>query len=110
MNMRNPGTSRPETPRAGDESDAWLAALGLARLSPAWAKAEIAGGLAAATLGIKLVPLDGMIALAGAALVVLGVYLAMAGHRSHLYQAMNRQNALLAKMIRDLGPLLRDSP
>lgn len=108
--MRNPETRGPNPPGPRGETDAWLATLGLARLSPAWVKAEIVGGLAAATLGVRLLPLDGTIAWAGAVLVVLGIYLAMAGNRSHLYQAMNHQNATLAKMIRDLGSPLRDLP
>ena len=110
MISRNQEASGTSPRHIGQETDTWLAALGLERLLPAWAKVEIVGGLAAATLGIRLVPLDGTLSLAGAVLVVLGLYLAMAGNRSHLYQAMNRQNALLAKLIRDLGSPLRDPP
>jgi hypothetical protein len=41
--------------------------------------------------------------LAGAlVLVVLGAYLALAGHRSHLYQSANERTALLIEEIRSL--------
>ena len=93
-----------------EAEDDWLDSLGLARLSPLWAKVEIIGGLAAATLGFRLLAVDGAAGWGGAALMILGAYLAMAGHRSHLYQAMNRQNALLARMLRAPGPGPRDSP
>lgn len=99
VQVPDPGDARPRFDR--ETGDEWLAALGLKRLSPAWAKAEIVVGLAVATYGLKLLSGEGMPVWGGAALVVLGLYLAMAGHRSHLYQAMNRQNALLARMIRD---------
>ncbi len=77
--------------------------LGLGRLNPIWAKVEIFLGLLAATLGLTAVlrPPDfvGELSVAGyvggVVLVVLGAYLAMAGHRSHLYQSQNRLFAWL---------------
>jgi hypothetical protein len=72
---------------------------GLKRLSPTWAKIEIVGGLAAAVAGLKLLMGEGSVALAGGALIVLGLYLALAGHRSHLYQSQNRQTAYLARLL-----------
>jgi hypothetical protein len=41
---------------------------------------------------------------AGLALFVLGGYLAMAGHRSHLYQSNNQLAAYLANEIRKHHP------
>jgi hypothetical protein len=80
------------------------ARLGYQRLSPGWAKAEILLGLLAAGLGLFLgqwalsrpdpsVPWG--LACAGLALFVLGGYLALAGHRSHLYRSANDLAALL---------------
>lgn len=64
--------------------------LRLKRLNPWWAKAEIVIGLAAAAIAI-FAPADLIDAWAiRVALFVLGFYFAMAGHRSHLYQSMNR--------------------
>ena len=83
--------------------------LGLKRLNPLWAKLEILFGLAAAATGLVVavrlaarpdaeVPLW---AWAGPVLLVaLGGYLALAGHRSHLYQSNNRLAAHLADLIR----------
>jgi hypothetical protein len=85
--------------------------LGLKRLNPTWAKAEIFLGLLAIGCGV-----------AGAALlastpnlplwtwfgpvllITLGGYLALAGHRSHLYQSNNRLAAHLAELIRSQQP------
>lgn len=39
-----------------------------------------------------------------AALIVLGGYLALAGHRSHLYQSNNRIAAYLAELLRNSNP------
>jgi hypothetical protein len=77
--------------------------FGYKPLSRAWAKAEILLGLTAFGVGQMLGPgalvRAGVEAwgLAGAALalVVLGGYLTLAGHRSHLYQSANEQTALL---------------
>jgi hypothetical protein len=81
--------------------------LGYRPLSRTWAKLEILLGLSAAGLGLFL----GQSAwqgeqvwggVAGLALLVLGGYLTLAGHRSHLYQSSNEQTAYLARLINDL--------
>ena len=91
--------------------------LGLKPLTPIWAKIEILLGLTAAAVGLFF----GMM-LAGqpdheaplirwatpVGLFVLGGYLALAGHRSHLYQSNNRLTAYLADIIRQQPP--RDNP
>src|SRR5205814_6580773 len=80
--------------------------LGLKRLSRTWAKAEIFLGLIAAWAGLLLG--DWALAereinvgqvLASLVLFVFGGYLAMAGHRSHLYQSANELTAYLAEEI-----------
>jgi hypothetical protein len=84
------------------------AALGHKPLSRAWAKAELFLGLTAAALGLLLgtwaVSRPGEVqwpfAAAGLALFVLGSYLALAGHRSHLYQSNNELAALLLEHLR----------
>lgn len=85
--------------------EAYYKAAGLKRLSPVWAKAEIVIGLACAVGGLKLLFGEGMNALMGGALMVLGLYLAMAGNRSHLYQSQNRQAAYIlhASVLRQPG-------
>lgn len=88
------------------------AELGLNRLNPIWAKVEIFGGLFAVAAGLLMMlwsarqPADVLTTLAvgGLALFVLGGYLAMAGHRSHLYQSNNLLAAYLADEIRKLHP------
>ena len=91
-----------------------LRPLGLKPLNKAWAKVEIFLGLTCAFLGLLAAftnPADiralgverepyFVFALLGMALFVLGGYLAMAGHRSHLYQSMNQLTAFLAEEIR----------
>ena len=80
-------------------------------LNRAWAKAEIFLGLTAAGIGMGL----GFLAVfrlandwawtAGAAalaLFTLGGYLAMAGHRSHLYQSLNEQTNILLQQIQSM--------
>jgi hypothetical protein len=63
----------------------------------AWSKLEILLGLFAMRLAFSL-PWQGVTALAvSAALFVLGGYLALAGHRSHLYDAMTRTAATRAE-------------
>ena len=79
--------------------------LGLNRLNPAWAKLEILLGLAAVSAGhlcgvYAIVHLEGtslgaMIA-TSLCLQSLGGYLALAGHRSHVYQSNNKLTAWLA--------------
>jgi hypothetical protein len=83
--------------------------LGYKPLNRVWAKVEILLGLGAAGAGLLLAewglsrPLSevdlGWVA-AGWVLFVLGGYLAMAGHRSHLYQSANEQTAFLLEEIR----------
>ncbi len=79
-------------------------ALGMKKLNPAWAKIEIFLGLAAAAAGLMLalrasVEVDSARIIVSMALMVFGTYLAMAGHRSHLYQSNNKLAAYLAEMI-----------
>jgi hypothetical protein len=87
--------------------------LGLKRLNPVWAKAEIMLGLLAVAVGLmggmKLAALpEGALPLwawlGPVLLVALGGYLALAGHRSHLYQSNNRLAAHLAELIRSHQP------
>src|SRR5262245_57466191 len=81
------------------------AALGYKRLHPAWAKLEILLGLVAAGVGLFLgqwalsrpdADVSWALAAAGLALFVLGGYLTLAGHRSHVYQSLNHVAAYLA--------------
>ncbi|MCS6865177.1 MAG: hypothetical protein RMJ56_13405 [Gemmataceae bacterium] len=83
--------------------------LGWKPLSAHWAKAEIVLGFLAAALGfiggIKLAMLPETstpvwLWMAPVLLITLGGYLALAGHRSHLYQSNNRLAAYLAEIIR----------
>lgn len=84
--------------------------LGHKPLTRAWAKAEILLGLFATGLGLFLGDWalgrssEGTWLLAGAGLLlfVLGGYLALAGHRSHLYQSGNELAAYLAEEVRSL--------
>jgi hypothetical protein len=82
-------------------------------LNPWWAKIEILLGLSAAGSGL----LGGMVLshrpesevpewawLGPLSLFVLGGYLALAGHRSHLYLSNNRLAAYLAGLIRSSSP------
>ena len=86
------------------------AALGYKPLSRTWAKAELLLGLSAAGVGLLLGTwamsrpgdVEWLIAIAGLALFALGAYLAMAGHRSHLYQSNNEWAALLLEHIQRL--------
>jgi len=84
------------------------AALGHTPLNRAWAKIEIVLGLAAAGAGLLLgdwavsrnaVAENAAYAGAGLLLFVFGGYLAMAGHRSHLYQSNNGLTAYLVRQI-----------
>jgi hypothetical protein len=83
-------------------------ALGMKELNPLWAKAEIFLGLTAAAIGLMIavralasasLDSDWLRILISMALMVFGAYLAMAGHRSHLYQSSNRLAAYLAGEI-----------
>ena len=84
------------------------AALGHKRLNRAWAKAEILLGLLVAGLGLSLMHWvkpdieNWYFVLGGELLFVLGGYLALAGHRSHLYQSNNELTALLLEHLRRL--------
>jgi len=87
--------------------DKLRAALGYKPLSRGWAKMVILLGLVAVGLGILLG--DWIVHQAGVALelaavalglFVLGSYLALAGHRSHLYQSANELTAYLAEEFR----------
>jgi hypothetical protein len=87
------------------EHERLLREAGLRPLSPTWAKLEILTGLAAAAIGL-LCGMRGVRDLAAAeawwlvgaradknvcpTLQTLGSYLALAGHRSHLYQSQNK--------------------
>ncbi|MDX1945858.1 MAG: hypothetical protein SFU86_10715 [Pirellulaceae bacterium] len=86
--------------------------LGLKRLSPGWAKGEIFLGLATLAAGnlagvFAIVRLEGgqlgAVLAASIVLQTLGGYLAMAGHRSHLYQSQNKLTAWLADRIKKEG-------
>ena len=83
--------------------------LGLNRHNPLWAKVEILLGLFAVACGLvggmKLaVQPEAQVPdwawLAPVLLVTLGGYLALAGHRSHLYRSNNRLVAHLTELIR----------
>lgn len=64
-----------------------------------WAKAELFLGLGAAATGCWMLRIEGTAAVLGAGLLALGAYLALAGHRSHLYDAMTRQTTLLRRTM-----------
>src|SRR5262249_53907084 len=86
------------------------AALGYKPLNRSWAKAEIVLGLLATGIGVMIgtwavsrpAEIEWPFAAAGLALFVLGGYLALAGHRSHLYQSSNELTALLLERIERL--------
>jgi hypothetical protein len=89
----------------------FLARRGYKPLSRTWAKVEILIGLFAAGCGLLLgdwvvarsaAEMDWLLAAAALALFVLGGYLALAGHRSHLYQSNNELTACLIDEIRRL--------
>ena len=78
--------------------------LGYKRLNRVWAKAEILLGLIAAGVGIGLLSqplLDDLLIRngAGVGLFTLGGYLALAGHRSHMYQSANEHLTYLSELI-----------
>lgn len=81
--------------------------LGLKPLNRTWAKLEIFVGLSAAGIGtlfgqrvVGSSDPDWLLAGGALLLFVLGWYLALAGHRSHLYQSDNELTAYLAEQIR----------
>ncbi len=87
--------------------------LGLKQLNPVWAKIEIFLGLAAAGCGSSVAlwatrsldaqPVSGGIAL-GLILQILGWYLALAGHRSHLYLSQNKLIAYVVQQVAKPAP------
>ncbi len=85
-------------------------ALGHKPLNRTWAKVEILLGLSAVGLGLLLGAWavsrpsepEWTFAAAGLVLFVLGGYLALAGHRSHLYQSNNELAALLLEHLQRL--------
>lgn len=88
------------------------AALGYKRLNRTWAKSEILLGLLAAGMGLFLgdwglsrsgAEIEWTLPASGLALFVFGSYLALAGHRSHLYQSGNERTAYLAELIRSMN-------
>lgn len=89
-----------------------FADLGYKPLNKFWAKVEIFLGLLALGLGIwyklhEVQPgLDwlksGIPISFGLLLFILGGYLTLAGHRSHLYQSENERTAYLLHQIRQL--------
>ena len=92
------------------EHDRLLREAGLRPLSPAWAKLEIFIGLAAVSTGHLLSiytivhagpPWFWLFLAASVLLQTLGGYLALAGHRSHLYQSQNKLVAHLAGLARE---------
>ncbi|WP_439631815.1 hypothetical protein [Gemmata sp.] len=94
-------------PSSDDAHDGLLRDLGLKRLRPVWAKFEIFFGLGAVGGSV----FGGLYLAANAnpsgwlwpcltVVFTLGGYLALAGHRSHLYQSSNRLAAHLADLIR----------
>lgn len=92
------------------EHERLLRDAGLRPLSPAWAKLEIFIGLAAVSGGhllsiytiVHAGPTWFWLFLAASVLLqTLGGYLALAGHRSHLYQSQNKLVAYLAGVARE---------
>ncbi|MGH7169354.1 MAG: hypothetical protein ACRELG_03645 [Gemmataceae bacterium] len=88
------------------------AQLGYKRLNRTWGKIEILLGLSSAGTGLLLgnwalagngAEAEWTLAATGLALFVFGGYLAMAGHRSHLYQSGNERTAYLAELIRSMN-------
>jgi hypothetical protein len=83
---------------------------GLAPLSKLWARIEMLLGLLVAGGGLFLgvwavtrpPEVDAVLVVAGVVLFALGGCLALAGHRSHLYQSNNRLAAYLAEQIRQM--------
>jgi hypothetical protein len=93
--------------------------LKLKRLNPLWAKAEIVFGLFGVAVGLVVgmkfavqpeAQIPVWVWLCPVLLIVLGGYLALAGHRSHLYQSNNRLAAHLADLIRSQHPQKPEKP
>lgn len=89
-------------------ADEVRARLGYRRLNRGWAKAEILLGLTSVGAGLfvglpaasRSVDESYFLLVAGLLLFVLGGYLTLAGHRSHLYQSSNERLVLLIEEIR----------
>lgn len=99
-----------------DETARVHTATGFKRLNPVWAKVEILLGLTAVGIGAVLALRLSRLSEADVpwwawigpvALFVLGGYLALAGHRSHLYQSNTRLAAYLAGQTRISPPTSR---
>jgi hypothetical protein len=106
-------------PSPEDPLDQFHRDLDLKRLNPLWAKLEILLGLFAVACGLvggmKLAAqpeaqVPDWAWLAPVLLITLGGYLALAGHRSHLYQSNNRLAAHLAELIRTQPQKTENSP
>lgn len=69
-----------------------------------WSKIEILFGLGSAGLGIAWAGEADLRSWLTPALCSLGGYLALAGHRSHLYDAMVRRTAASARLASLSGP------
>ena len=91
-----------------EELEALRRATGFSPLNKAWAKLEILFGLTAVALGLVValrlakVPeadLPWWVWAGPVLLIALGGYLALAGHRSHLYQSNARLTAHLARRL-----------
>jgi CHASE2 domain-containing sensor protein len=87
------------------------AALGYKPLNRAWAKVEIILGLFTAGVGLLLgewvlprspAAVEWGLAAAALTLFVLGGYLSLVGHRSHLYQSKNELTAFLVEEMHRL--------
>jgi hypothetical protein len=85
--------------------------LGYQPLTRIWAKVEILAGLLVAAFGLFLgdeavktqtIVFPWISLLPGLLLFTLGGYLALAGHRSHLYQSNNELIAYLVSAIDDI--------
>src|SRR5262245_60188038 len=103
----------PVSTTPNDSLDRLHRELGFKRLNPIWAKVEIVLGLFAVAAGLVggmhfAVKTEGdfslLPSLGPVMLITLGGYLALAGHRSHLYQSNNRVAAHLADLVRNFTP------
>jgi hypothetical protein len=93
--------------------------LKLKRLNPLWAKLEIVLGLFAVGVALAVAVQLGARPekevpewawLGPVLLITFGGYLALAGHRSHLYQSNNRLATHLADLIRSHQPQKPEKP
>jgi protein-S-isoprenylcysteine O-methyltransferase Ste14 len=102
----------PEPDPLAEELDALRQSTGFQPLNKAWAKCEILFGLIAVGVGfvtalrLAKLPDDEVpwwMWAVPVLLITLGGYLALAGHRSHLYQSNIRLTAHLAQRLRQRG-------